>query len=79
MRQQDIINAPPPLTEETFAELFATCKPRAHSSDGPAGQSEQSWTAVNWLGELWEGRQQAARKVKPMFIWAMNGHPLGCV
>ena len=79
MRQQDIINAPPPLTEETFAELFATCKPRAHSSDGAEGQSEQSWTAVNWLGELWEGRQQAARKGKPMFIWAMNGHPLGCV
>ena len=79
MRQQDIINAPSPLTEETFAELFATCKPRAHSSDGPEGQSEQSWTAVNWLGELWEGRQQAAREGKPMFIWAMNGHPLGCV
>jgi len=32
VRQKDIINAPPPLTEETFAELFATCKPRAHSS-----------------------------------------------
>ena len=79
MRQLDIVNAPPPLTEETFAELFATCKPRAHSSDGPAGQSEQSWTAVNWLGELWEGRQQAAREGKPMFIWATNGHPLGCV
>ena len=79
MRQQDIINAPPPLTEETFAELFATCKPRAHSSDRPAEQSEEPWTAVNWLGELWEGRQQAARKGMPMFIWAMNGHPLGCV
>ena len=79
MRQQDIINAPPPLTEETFAELFATCKPWAHSSDGLAGQSEEPWTEVNWLGELWEGRQLAAREEKPIFIWAMNGHPLGCV
>ncbi len=79
MHQQDIINAPPPLTEETFAELFATCKPRAHSSNGPTGQSEEPWTEVNWLGELWEGRQQAAREEKPIFIWAMNGHPLGCV
>ena len=67
MRQQDIINAPPSLTEETFAELFATCKPRARSSDGPAEQSEEPWTEVNWLGELWEGRQQAAREGKPIF------------
>ncbi len=34
---------------------------------------------MNWLGELWESRQQAAREEKPIFIWAMNGHPLGCV
>ena len=79
MRQQDIFNAPPPLTEETFAELVETCKPRAHSRDKPARQSEERWTEVDWLGELWEGRQKAAREGKPIFIWAMNGHPLGCV
>ena len=52
MRQQDIFNAPPPLTEETFAELFETCKPRAHSRDKPARQSEERWTEVDWLGVI---------------------------
>jgi hypothetical protein len=34
---------------------------------------------VPWIGNLWEGRRQAAELEKPLFIWAMNGHPLGCV
>ena len=25
-----------------------------------------------------EARQEAAKQKKPIFIWAMDGHPLGC-
>ncbi len=70
MLPEEIVNIPPALMEETFDELFEACRPRA---------SEERWTEVSWIGELWEGLQKAAREEKPLFIWAMNGHPLGCV
>ncbi len=65
-----IENPPPVLTELTFDELFAACRPCA---------DKEAWSEVDWVGEFWEGRRQAARQGKPMFIFAMNGHPLGCV
>lgn len=64
------INPAPALTDATFGNLFEACRPRAF---------EERWTEIPWIGNLWEGRQEAARRMKPMFIWAMNGHPLGCV
>lgn len=63
-------NPPPKLDERTFGELFDTCKPCAE---------KEAWTEVAWIGEFWQGRQRAARVGKPLFIFAMNGHPLGCV
>ncbi len=63
-------NPPPKLDESTFDKLFELCKPCTE---------KEAWTEVAWIGEFWTGRQQAARLGKPMFIFAMNGHPLGCV
>lgn len=63
-------NPPPVLNQQTFEELFATCRPCV---------DKEPWSEIAWVGEFWEGRQQAARAGKPMFIFAMNGHPLGCV
>ncbi len=37
------------------------------------------WRQVPWIPSLWEGMQVAKKTNKPMFIWAMNGDPLGCV
>ncbi|MSS72878.1 MAG: hypothetical protein EXS64_15500 [Candidatus Latescibacteria bacterium] len=65
----NVINPPPALTDETFPGLFEACRSRA---------SQERWAEIPWIGDLWEGRQQAAAQQKPMFIWAMNGHPLGC-
>lgn len=65
----NVINPPPALTDGTFPVLFEACRPRA---------SQERWVEIPWIGDLWEGRQQAAALQKPMFIWAMNGHPLGC-
>ena len=64
---KEITNPALALTDETFEALFEACRP----------QKEQ-WTDIPWIGELWEGRQKAAGEEKPLFIWAMNGHPLGC-
>jgi hypothetical protein len=40
---------------------------------------ELTWTKIMWEPDLWEGRRKAAKLNRPMFIWAMNGNPLGCV
>lgn len=58
------------LADETFRELFDSCRPRMGS---------EKWTEIPWFGTLWEARQKAAADLKPLFIWAMNGHPFGCV
>ena len=63
-------NPPPPLDSNTFQKLFALCKPC---------ENQEAWMQIAWIGEFWQGRQLAAKLGKPMFIFAMNGHPLGCV
>jgi hypothetical protein len=63
-------NPPPQLDQTSYRKLFELCKPCA---------DKEAWTEIAWIGEFWQGRQQAARVGKPMFIFAMNGHPLGCV
>ncbi len=44
-----------------------------------AAASEEKWRAIPWEPDLWNGRVKAAEQGKPLFIWAMNGDPLGCV
>ena len=44
------------------------------------GNSEvEKWRSIDWIPDLWEARKVAAVKGRPLFIWAMNGDPLGCV
>ena len=40
---------------------------------------EERWTDIGWETDLWAARRRAAAVNRPMFIWAMNGNPLGCV
>ena len=70
MQLSELINPPPELSPETFSDLFEHCRPRPR---------EEQWMDVMWIPALWEARQAAASKQKPLFLWAMNGHPLGCV
>ena len=37
------------------------------------------WRTIPWKPDLWQGVEAAHATNKPMFIWAMNGDPLGCV
>lgn len=69
MRHEDR-NPPPELNSSTFNTLFEQCRARTE---------EERWTQIEWIGELWKGRRKAIDSGKPMFVWAMNGHPLGCV
>lgn len=34
--------------------------------------------SLPWKANLLEGVKAAAAEDKPLFLWVMNGHPLGC-
>ena len=54
------------LTEDRFQELM--------SSVEPAEQPD----SIEWISDLLKAQKVALRQKKPMFIWSMDGHPLGC-
>ena len=43
----------------------------------PAG--DELWETIPWRSDLLAARDEAMRTGRPLFLWAMNGHPLGCV
>ena len=43
------------------------------------GAEESAWLEIDWKTDLWEAREEAARTGKPIYLWEMDGHPLGCV
>ena len=64
-----LLSAAEPVPEGQFDRLTALIKPAA---------GEERWTSIPWQTSLWEARVQAAREGKPMILWEMDGHPLGC-
>ncbi len=36
------------------------------------------WRSVPWQIDLLAAQREAAALHKPLFVWAMDGHPLGC-
>lgn len=40
--------------------------------------SDTPWRTIPWKTSMLDAQQTAARQAKPIFIWAMDGHPLGC-
>ncbi len=59
---------PDALTSEEFGKL--------HKELRPAG--DEAWRTIPWKVSLLEARDLAAREKKPIFMWSMDGHPLGC-
>jgi hypothetical protein len=58
-----------PLDPAEFDRLHGLIKPAA---------TEANWARVPWRTSLWEARQKAAAEGKPILLWEMDGHPLGC-
>ena len=61
--------APPPLSETEAAKVLAAVRP---------GPGEDLFAEIPWQTSLWEARQLAAKEGKPILLWEMDGHPLGC-
>jgi hypothetical protein len=59
----------------TGAELTPEEFQRLHRDVQPA---KEAWTTIPWQSSLIPGQQRALAEGKPLFIWAMDGHPMGC-
>ena len=57
------------ITSDQFLQLTKLCSPAERAS---------GWLELDWEIDLWKTRQRAAREGKPIFLWEMDGHPLGC-
>ncbi len=54
-------------------QSFATWRDRIRIKD-----RELVWEQLPWLTTYHEGLEKAAVAGKPLLLWVMNGHPLGC-
>jgi hypothetical protein len=63
-----LASPPPALTPAAFEELHASL----------TASAAEKWQSIPWKVDLLEARAAAAREGKPLFLWSMNGHPLGC-
>lgn len=57
-----------PLTGAEFEKLHKDLSPPA----------DEVWQSIPWRTSLLEARAEAARDRKPLFMWSMDGTPLGC-
>ena len=39
---------------------------------------ELAWQQIPWRPTFWGAALEAHAQEKPILLWAMNGHPLGC-
>jgi len=57
------------LGPATYAELGAFIRPSA---------DELSFEDIGWRNAFWPAVQEARALGRPILLWTMNGHPLGC-
>lgn len=69
------VSAPLPAVAQTTASGALDQKIR---SILPAPEEER-WLTIPWRSDLMQARAEAQQQGKPLFLWIMDGHPLGCV
>jgi hypothetical protein len=79
-------------TSGTMLVIAAMLPPQTHGGDAsPLGAVEfeklhrelqppkdELWRSIPWHVSILEGREQAAKDRKPIFVWVASGEPLGC-
>ena len=63
-----LILLPDGLTIPEFEKLHKELQP----------PKDELWLSIPWKTDLLEARAAAAEQKKPIFIWSMDGNPLGC-
>jgi len=41
-------------------------------------KNELAWAEIPWRSTFYDGLVESEREQKPLLLWVMNGHPLGC-
>jgi hypothetical protein len=59
----------PVLSALTLDARIAAIRPTA---------DEDRWLQIPWRSDLLQARQEADQAGKPLFMWLMDGDPLGC-
>ena len=59
----------PAVSAESLGAWRAHIRPRG---------DEAAYEEIPWISTFPEGVRTAAAEGKPLLLWAMNGHPLGC-
>ncbi|MAE75493.1 MAG: hypothetical protein CMJ85_01335 [Planctomycetes bacterium] len=57
------------LSEDNFSAWRDPLRPAA---------KEIRWQRIPWLSSFAAGLRRANAEDKPVLVWVMNGHPLGC-
>ena len=60
---------PEQLSAAEFDKLLVAVRPVA---------GEDDFDKIPWRTSLWDARVTAAKEGKPILLWEMDGHPLGC-
>jgi hypothetical protein len=54
-----------PTLDQKIAEILPT-------------KEDEKWLSIPWRTDLNQARADAQKQGKPIFMWIMNGHPMGC-
>ena len=65
-----------PITTVSAGELSEAAFRRLHEQLRPS--AKDVWRSIPWKISLLDAQRLAAKERRPLFIWAMDGHPLGC-
>lgn len=58
----------PPVSSEEVEALLERLTP----------DEDEPWRTIPWRIDLLAAQREAIATERPLFIWAMDGHPLGC-
>jgi hypothetical protein len=58
------------LTEKNYETVKGYILPKG---------DEEHWKNIDWRPTFWDGVIDAQKLDKPIMLFAMNGHPFGCV
>ena len=62
-----------PVSEQMTTERMAALQKVIRPCDG-----EDAFDKIAWLTAIHDARVKAAKEGKPILLWEMDGHPLGC-
>jgi len=62
-----------PVPEQMTAERMAALQKVIRPCEG-----EDAFDKIAWLTTIYDARVKAAKEGKPILLWEMDGHPLGC-